>query len=323
MRDSFRSAFFLLAPCLGLGAFALFLARRPKPAPSPSPYGPLAFSVQGVEAQKGLPINISEGYDRRFHLVLQGSGAHPKWWGQSINSKSGTSISGWKFWLERGAKRTPFKPTKTLIWTTDWDDSKKRYYNEFLLHCGAIPADASLKVSGTTRVSLSAGATTFKASSPFEVTLKKANEVWIRPHVSTVPRFVIRKIEIRRLKNGRTVGLVTVFAPPGADFDHGSLYTPRMLTGDWQVFNQPSYFFGLGFSSGSNFVGASPSEHVQTFTFQWITSTVGRVPQRDLIVTGRYSISNSWPLEIAFAIKKDGKSVFGVVPAITRSKGVV
>lgn len=321
MKDSPRSALYLLAPCLGLGAFAFYLSRRPQAPPPPLLYGPLHFLVQGAETQKTLPIDVYQGYDRRFHLVLWASGARPKWWGQSIRGRSGTEIKNWKFWLEQGGKRTEFKPMKTLFWTTDYDPSKKRYYNEFLLHCGDVPADATLRVSGTTLVDTTRGGIAFKSSIPFEATLKKAGEVWVRPNVPTKPGFLIRKIEIRRLKNGRTVGLVTVFTPPGARSRTAWQSTYQMLDGNWHLHDKPSYFFGLGFAGGSNFTRPDPSERVETFTFQWITASLGQVPDRDLIVTQPYSVSDNWPMEIAFVIKKDGKPVFGIVPPLTRPVG--
>ncbi|BCM92303.1 hypothetical protein IAD21_04182 [Abditibacteriota bacterium] len=320
MKDSFRSAFYLLAPCLALGSFAIFLGRR-QTAPSVLLSGPFQFSVQGVEKQEILPINVAEGYDRRFRLVLQASGKRPKWWGQSISGRSGTSQSAWKFWLERGGKRTPFVSQKSNFWTTDWDSKKQYYFNEFLIHGGEIPTDTALKVSGNVRASIPGSGSLSSIAIPFEVTLKKVGETWEPPHVSTNPHLIIRKIELRRLQNGRTVGLVTLFVPPGADFDYSSIRMPELLTGDWQLPDKSSAFFGLSFESGSNFVRQSPSNRVKTCTFQWSTATVGLDHQRDFIVTERYSVANRWPLEIAFAIKKDGKSIFGDVPPLTRPKG--
>lgn len=317
MTNSLRSTFYLLAPCLALGTFAFYLSRRPQPPPPPILYGPLHFSVQGVESQNLLPINVYNGYDRRFQIVWQASGARPKWWGQSALGSSGTDIKGWKFWLEHDGKRTPFKPTKTLLWTTDWDKSKKRYYNAFSLHCGKIPTNASLKVSGSTRLDLSMSPTPYKSSTiPFEVTLKKAGEPWPAAQVSTDPRMAIRKIEIRRPHGGRTVAAVTVLSSPGTELNT-YLGSAQVLTADWRFCPPPSGTFEISFGGDSGLI-RKPSERIRVVEFQWSNAEIQKASQRDLLITGTYSNSNNWPLEITFAIKKNGKSLFGVVPPLTR-----
>lgn len=296
----------------------MFLARRPQSKPAVVLYGPFGFSVGPIEERTLRPVDVAEGYDRHFEMVLEASGTRPKWWGQKVNDRSGHNIEGWKFWIERGGKRTPFVPKDSKLWTTNWDAAHERYFNEFFLSTGPLPKDASLKVSGQANVHF-AGGPAYRQTIQFQATLKKVEQSWAAPRVSTATHMVIRKIEILRPHGGQTVALVTVFVPPGTNIDNSSLYMPNILTADWRPIS--SYVYGVSFAGGSGFAPKSPSPRIRTFDFQWPAESVRRAPERDLIVTGRYSVASSWPLEIAFPVKKDGKPLFGVVAPVTRPTG--
>ncbi len=300
---------------MALAAFALLLSRRPQQVliiGAPSPFKVL---LQGVEAQKLTPLNVYEGYDHSFALVFKPSGTLPKWWGKPISGRSGTKMKGWHFFLERGGKRAAFAPGKTQIWTSGWDDKKKRYTNEFLLHCGQVPADATLKMSGQTRLSLSNG-TQISPLIPFEVVLKKAGERWTRPIVSRDPHIAFQKIQILPSKGGQTVALLTVVLSPGTKSDSEAQYSSKFFTPDWKEIVGIS--FNYTFSTSSTHVPAAANGHIKTWEFGWNTASLTKAPQPDLILTQPYAIDENWPLEIAFQVKKGGKPVVGVVPILVR-----
>ena len=84
MKKPLASIFLLMAPCLALMAMAFYLMRRAQVAPPVDDLGPLRVQVVGIETQEITPVNVYEGYDRRFHLIFaaQGTrgpqvGAHP------------------------------------------------------------------------------------------------------------------------------------------------------------------------------------------------------------------------------------------------------
>lgn len=326
MKDSIRTAFLLLAPCVVLGGLAVLMSRRPTaPFLSSSnkpPLGPFSIAVAGVETQKLLPVSVYEGFDRHFHMLFRDKGERPKWWGKPISSRSGTQMKGWRFWLERGGRRTAFRLTETQIWTTGWDDKKKRYFNEFLLHCGEVPADAALKMSGQTQLSIGGGSTTttFSDPLPFEVTLKKAGTKWDRPHFALDPGMKVQSIQVSRLANGMVTAKIKGLPSSGITSEDNKNYNSQLLDLNWKEL--PGYWLSTCSSSlFSPELNPSKGTRFQTSDLSWKAADIAKTPAPDVILSQRYSINGRWPLEIAFAVKKNGQLVFGKVPLLTRPRG--
>ena len=317
MKKPLQSALLLLAPCGALMGLAFYLTRRaPVAPPSVRTTGRLQITVAGVEARKLKPVNVFEGYDRHFDLVFGAEGARPAGWGSAPTERNGTEMKGFKFWLERGGKRQPFAPSKTQIWTSRWDENKRRYSNEILLHSGAIPDDMALKMRGSSQIFLSASApSTFGPPIPFEVTLKKAGQKWVAPQVSTAPGLVVQKIEIQKPKGGQTLAKISLLLTSNARFNNTSLRQVRFLKSDWSQ--------RWGILSNSVGGGSGPGEEGSrrfVLEMQWNAPEIKKAPERDLIASTFYGVTDSWPLEIAFYIKRNGQLVYGIVPALSRPR---
>lgn len=318
MKKSVASALYLLAPCLALGGFALFLSAR---SSSGGGFDVFGVRVTGATAQTVSPADVYEGYDRHFRLEMETSGIRPLWWGRTAGANgrsTGTQpdSSQWNFWLERGGKRVEFAPSKKDIWTSEWDAEKKCYYNEFSLYCGPVPDDATLKMGGKSVVGFSNG-TKLSRPVPFEVTLKKAGEQWKPPVISTNPGFVVRKIELSHPRSGDTEAEITVQLLPGTQFEGLHQYSIRLYTPPWK---SCSMNILRRYSVGAMFTptGSADSKKMH---LGWTTRDIQRAPQRDLILSQTYSVMDKWPLEIAFPVKKNGQPLLGVVPVLTPPRG--
>ena len=316
MKNSVRSAVYLLVPCLALMAMALYLTRRAAVAPPPSTpttTGPFFVKIAGIETQKTLPVNVYNGYERRFHLVFEAEGTRPKGWGAPVNGWSSEAMTNYRFWLERAGKREKFAPLDTRIETTRWNQNKGRYYNEITLRTGPVPDNAALKLSGVGRIA-PYGSPVYGPPIPFEVTLKKAGQPWAKPNVSTATGVTIQKIEIKKTAGGQTMASATLLLAPGVDADHQVQHSPQFLSPDWSVGDV---------RINASYGGGSPAAYSRRiiYNMEWASSQVSRSPRRDLILVERIDFAGKWPLEIAFAVKKDGQPVYGIVPALSRPPG--
>ncbi len=323
MKKPLQSIFWLLAPCLALMAMAFYLTRRAAVAPQATikMVGPLQVSIAGVEARKVTPDNVYDGYDHRLDMVFAATGKRPPAWGTDVTTRSGTSNQTWKFWLERNGKRTPWKPGKNQVWTSDWDKKKKRYFNQILIHSGSVPDDAALKMSGTSQIFVygsAVGPGKFGAPLPFELTLKKAGQKWRAPQVSTDPGVTVQKIEIQKPVKGETTASVTLLLAPGVEMQGETHNSLNFLNPDWSAASSQTGFGG-GMVDYAKEVSGSTRRHY--YQIMWSTADVPKLPQRDLIASYIFSSVGQWPLEIAFPVKKDGQPLYGVVPALTRPRG--
>lgn len=317
-----KTAVLLLLPPLAMGGFAFYLGRSPANKPTTIVYGPFAVKVAGVKQVPVQPVDVYEGYDRRFDIVFDSSGKKPAWWGTSSGGSSGIDADKFKFFLERDGKITPFAPYKTLIWTSNWDEERKHYFNKLMLNCGDVPTQSALKVRGFTQ--LVDSPTKRSATLPFEFTLKKAGETWKKPVVSHDSGLVVRKINVRRNGAYERVADVTVFAPSGFgnSISQGAV---KFLDGKWREFEHHQVAGGPykgAYSPIPHSVGGGGSignsDNIRQYQLSWKVAEVKGDPQRDIIAVVPLSKEGRWPLEIAFYAKKDGQQALGVVPALTR-----
>lgn len=318
----FKTAALLLAPPLLMGGFAFYLSRAPGHKPATFIYGPFTVSVAGIEQSSVKPLDVFEGYDRKFNIVFDATGRRPAWWGTKISGSTGVEAKNWKFFLERDGVITPFTPSKTLIWTSNWDEARKRYTNTLFLKSGDVPLNSALKVRCVT--ALSDNKTKLSPPLPFEFTLKKAGEQWTKPIVSTATGLVIRKITVKRVGIYGRVAEITVFDPHSKD-KMGWQDGGGFLDGNWREFEhlQINNDAWKGFNSAipHSFGGGSPmdtSDKLSQYEFTWNVAEMKGEPRRDVIAVAHVSSGGRWPLEIAFYAKKDGQQALGVVPALTR-----
>ncbi len=314
MNKSLRTTFLLMAPCLALIAMAFYLTRRAAVAPPVATQsGPLRVQIVGVETQKITPVNVYEGYDRRFHLVYDAQGARPKGWGAPITGFRNDAMIEYKFWLERAGKREKFTPSATRISTTGWDKDKKRYFDEIRINTGAVPDDAALKMSGVGQIA-PLSLPSYGPPIPFEVTLKKAGQKWEAPSVSKDTGATIQKIEIRKPVAGQTTATITLLIAPGVDTDRSGTFLPQILSPDWSEDDDMTFAASQG--------GSSPSASSRRFSYdvEWATNKVSKSQRRDLIIVDRFNFIDKWPLELCFPIKKEGKPIFGSVQPLTRPR---
>ncbi len=309
-----KTAALLLAPALLMGAFALYLG-------STRPSRPFSVKVASAEAVPVETIDVFNGYDRRFEIVLRATGERPQWWGKIINGGSGTSGSDWTFFLEREGITTPFNPDDIQIWTTQWDQKRERYSNALLLHCGDVPTASALKVRGVTE--LKASRTMTHAPVPFEVTLKRAGQKWTKPVVSTDSGLAVQSITVKRNATNREA-TIKVSMPPGTpegDWHNGG----RFLDANWRWLQTAGMYGGVPFGPRTNInsifyadIKASGDSRVKTYTFRWNEADMKRHPLRDVIASAHIAANGRWPLEIAFYAKQNGQQALGAVPALTR-----
>ena len=320
----FKTAALLLAPPLLMGGFAFYLGRAPGHKPATIIYGPFTVSVAGIEQSSVQPLDVFEGFDRKFNIVFDATGRLPAWWGTNISSSTGVETKNWKFFLERNGKITPFTPSKTQIWTSNWDEKRKLYTNTLLLNCADVPAASALKVRGITQ--LSDNTTKRSPPLPFELTLKRAGEKWTKPVVSTDPGLVVRTITVTRGGLNDRVAEIVVFSPNGdqnASWQDGA----EFLDGNWREFNHiaTGNNRGKGYPAPLNrtFGGGlliGNANNLKQYEFTWKVPEMKSEPRRDVIAVAHVANGGRWPLEIAFYAKKNGQQALGLVPALTRPR---
>ena len=332
MKSNLKWLWGMCVPVLVFGGLAAYLSRA-KPTTPPRDEGPFQLVVEGVRPRKVTPMQISRGHNFAFELLLKSRGQKPDWWGQPIGGAVGTGGDLSKntpcrlVAIEsKGVRRLDEKFT---YWTTQWNDALQRYTALIEIAGDKIPRDKAMRWQGHIAISESNNPPV-SPSVRYDVVLKKAGEVWIKPQVSREPKVTVRSVRLTIAQPSpqtarQLEARVTVFSPDG---ELQSFWREKYVDAHGKEFqfdlrDENGWLISLSGSTRwwqmkPSADGLSSSQNVGDGVFTWNVPQLLQAP-RDIFVVGRASAHDRWPMEFAFPIKRDGKILRGNVPVETRS----